>query len=95
LLAEEVRLDLVNHAQRKGRGGFDSYLANYRRTDNWRLAVGFVDRRPAILVLDPSDPSGRPRSFALIEWQDETVLHIRDFTHAPYVMTEAEVIVVD
>jgi RNA polymerase sigma-70 factor, ECF subfamily len=95
MLAEEVRLDLVNHAQRKGRGGFDSYLGNYRRTDNWRLAIGFVDRRPAILVLDPSAPSGPPRSFALIDWQDETVLHIRDFTHAPYVMTEAEVIVVD
>ena len=92
LLAEDVRLDLVNHAQRQGHGGFDSYLGNYRRTDNWRLAVGFVDKRPAILVLDPR---GRPRNFALIEWQDETVLSIRDFTHAPYVMRDADVILSD
>ena len=95
LLAEDVRLDLVNHAQRKGRGGFDSYLGNYRRTDNWRLAIGFVDGRPAILVQDPTDPSGSPKSFALIDWQDERVRCIRDFAHAPYVITEADVIVVD
>jgi RNA polymerase sigma-70 factor, ECF subfamily len=95
LLAEDVRLDLVNHAHRKGLGGFDSYLGNYRRTCNWRLAVGFVDRRPAILVLDPRDPSGRPKNFSLIEWHGETVLCIRDFAHAPYVMRDAEVIVLD
>jgi RNA polymerase sigma-70 factor (ECF subfamily) len=61
MLAEDVRLDLVNHAQRKGRGGFDSCLGNYRRTDNWRLAVAFVDGRPAILVQDATAPPAARR----------------------------------
>jgi RNA polymerase sigma-70 factor, ECF subfamily len=95
LLAEDVRLELVNAAQRRGRGGFDSYLGNYERAHNWRLTVGFVDMRPAVLVLDQGDPLGRPKNFVLIEWRDETVVCVRDFAHAPYVVEDANVIRTD
>jgi RNA polymerase sigma-70 factor (ECF subfamily) len=92
MLAEDVRLDLVNAAQRKGRGGFDSYLGNYGKAHNWRLALGFADGRPAVLIQDPANPSGRPRNFILLEWAGDKVLSIRDFSHARYVMADAEMI---
>jgi len=94
LLTEDVRLDLVNHERRKGRGGFTSYLGNFSRSENWRLAIGFVDSRPAILVQDPADPT-HAKNFLLLEWRDEMVQGVRDFVHAPYVMTDADVVVTD
>jgi RNA polymerase sigma-70 factor (ECF subfamily) len=95
MLAEDVRLDLVNAAQRKGRGGFDSYLGNYGRIRNWRLALGFADGRPAVLVHDSDKPSERPRNFILLEWAGDKVLSIRDFSHARYVMADVEMMLAE
>jgi RNA polymerase sigma-70 factor (ECF subfamily) len=95
MLAEDVRLDLVNAAQRKGRGGFDSYLGNYGKTHNWRLALGFAEGRPAVLVQDFENPSGRPRNFILLQWAGDKVLSIRDFSHAFYVMADVETTLAD
>jgi RNA polymerase sigma-70 factor (ECF subfamily) len=95
MLVEDVRLDLVNAAQRKGRGGFDSYLGNYGKAHNWRLALGFADGRPAVLVQDSETPSGHPRNFILLEWAGDKVLGIRDFSHARYVMADVEVILAE
>jgi len=95
MLAADVRLDLVNAAQRKGRGGFDSYLGNYGKAHNWRLALGFADGRPAVLVQDSEGASGLPRSFVLLEWAGDKVLGIRDFSHARYVMADVEVVVAE
>jgi RNA polymerase sigma-70 factor (ECF subfamily) len=92
MLAEDVRLDLVNAAQRKGRGGFDSYLGNYGKAHNWQLALGFADGRAAVLIQDPEGPSGRPLNFILLEWAGDKVLSIRDFSHARYVMSDVEMI---
>jgi RNA polymerase sigma-70 factor (ECF subfamily) len=95
MLADDVRLDLVNAAQRKGRSGFDSYLGNYGKIHNWRLALGFADGRPAVLVKDSENPSGRPRNFILLQWAGGKVLSIRDFSHAFYVMADVETILAD
>jgi RNA polymerase sigma-70 factor (ECF subfamily) len=95
MLAEDVRLDLVNAAQRKGRSGFDSYLGNYGKAHNWRLAFGFADGRPAVLVQDSENLSGRPRNFILLEWAGDKVLSIRDFSHARYVMADVELILAE
>jgi RNA polymerase sigma-70 factor, ECF subfamily len=95
MLVEDVRLDLVNAAQRKGRGGFDSYLGNYGKAHDWRLALGFADGRPAVLVQDSENTSGRPRNFILLEWAADKVIGIRDFSHARYVMADVEMIVAE
>jgi RNA polymerase sigma-70 factor (ECF subfamily) len=95
MLAEDVRLDLVNAAQRKGRGGFDSYLGNYGKAHNWQLALGFADGRPAVLIQDAENPSGRPRNFILLGWAGDKVVSIRDFSHARYVMSDVEMILAE
>jgi RNA polymerase sigma-70 factor (ECF subfamily) len=55
MLAEEVRLELVNRTRMKGRGEVGRYFHNYADVDDWHFVPGLVDRRPALLVCDPRD----------------------------------------
>jgi RNA polymerase sigma-70 factor (ECF subfamily) len=95
MLAEEVRLDLVNKAKLNGRSEVSRYFTNYSKVDDWHLVPGFVDRHPALLVRDPADPSAPPGYFVLLSWGGERVTAIRDFRHARYAVADAEVIALD
>jgi RNA polymerase sigma-70 factor, ECF subfamily len=95
MLADDVRLELVNAARRRGRREVGSYLNNYSRTQDWIMTVGFVDRQPAVLVRDRQDPSMKPTNFILLEWAFDKVVGIRDFTHARYVIGDAELLIAD
>lgn len=92
MLAEEVRLELVNRTRLDGRHEVARYFTNYSRVDDWHLVPGFVDRRPALLVRDPSDPAGKPVYFVLLGWAGDRVASIRDFRHARYVLEGAEIL---
>ena len=94
MLADEVRLDLVARAQFSGRGEVSRYFTNYANARDWRLTLGLVDGRPALLVSDPANPSGRPTYFVLLDWDAGRVATIRDFRHARYAVDEAEVFAV-
>lgn len=91
LLAEEVKVDLVNRRRLQGRGEVSNYFGNYERATHWHFVPGFVEGRPAILVYNPADPAGPPTYFVLLEWHADRLLAIRDFLYAPYVMDGAEV----
>ncbi|MEO5756271.1 MAG: sigma-70 family RNA polymerase sigma factor [Mesorhizobium sp.] len=90
LLAEDVRLDVVNQLNLRGKARVSTYFGNYDRLRNWRLSPGFVDSRPAILLHDPMMPEAGPRGFILLEWREGAVTAIRDFRHVPYCLTDAE-----
>jgi RNA polymerase sigma-70 factor (ECF subfamily) len=90
MLAEEVRLDLVDRKRARGRTEVASYFHNYGRAEGWQLVLGLVDRRPAILVRNPDDPSGHWVYFILLQWVDGRVVSIRDFAHARYVVEGAD-----
>jgi RNA polymerase sigma-70 factor (ECF subfamily) len=93
MLAEDVQVELVTKTCLKGRGEVAGrYFGNYSRADDWHLAPGLVDRRPALIVHDLHDPTRRPRYFMLLRWSEGGVATIRDFRHAPYVIEGAEVI---
>jgi RNA polymerase sigma-70 factor, ECF subfamily len=92
LLTEDVRLELVNFEKRRGRSGFTSYFGHFGKDETCRLAVGFVDRRPAILVRAPAKPSA-VRNFILIEWTGDLVRSVRDYAHAAYVLADADMTV--
>jgi RNA polymerase sigma-70 factor (ECF subfamily) len=92
MLADEVRLELVNKSRLVGRREVSRYFTNYSKIDDWRLALGFVDRRPAVIVRDPADPSAKPAYFVLLGWTGDSVATIRDFRHARYVAEDAEFI---
>jgi RNA polymerase sigma-70 factor (ECF subfamily) len=91
MLADEVRLELVNKTRLNGKSEVGRYFGNYALAHDWLLVPGFVDRRPAILVRDPSDASGAPTYFVLLDWAGDRLSRIRDFRHARYAIDGAEI----
>jgi RNA polymerase sigma-70 factor (ECF subfamily) len=95
MLAEDVRLELVNRLRLDGKKSVAPYFGNYATRPHWRFIAGFVDRRPAILVYDADDPDERLKYFVLLDWAGEKVVGIRDFVFARYAMEGAEIAVMD
>jgi RNA polymerase sigma-70 factor, ECF subfamily len=93
MLADDVRLDLVAKLRMSGRTEVGNYFGNYSRIADWHLVPGLVDGRPAALVRDPGDSSGRPAYFVLLEWGGDGLVNIRDFRFARYAIEGAELLV--
>ena len=83
LLAEEVTLDLVSIASRKGKG-VGAYLGRYAAEPDVRLAAGTLEGRPVLWVFTPRTRE-RPRYFIELHWGDDGVTHIRDFRYVSYI----------
>jgi RNA polymerase sigma-70 factor (ECF subfamily) len=90
LLAEDVRLDVVNRGQRNGRREVGSYFHNYALIHDWTFAAGTVEGRPAAIVRDPGNPLHPPGYFILLGWAGDKLATIRDFRFATYIMQSAE-----
>jgi RNA polymerase sigma factor (sigma-70 family) len=86
LLAEEVTLDLVSIASRKGKG-VGAYLGRYAAEPDVRLAAGTLEGRPVLWAFAPR-ASERPRYFIELHRGDEGVRHIRDFRYVSYISDE-------
>jgi RNA polymerase sigma-70 factor, ECF subfamily len=91
MLADDVRLDLVNRLQRKGRSEVAEYFHHYTAIADWRAVVGAVDGRPALLVFE-SGEERTPAYFILLDWRDDRVAGIRDFRFARYAIDGAELL---
>lgn len=87
LLADEVRLELVSKARRRGKevGG---YYARYAAEDV-RLELGELDGRRALFAFEPK-ASTRPKYFVELQWDGERVAYIRDYRYVPYIAAELE-----
>jgi RNA polymerase sigma-70 factor, ECF subfamily len=92
MLADEVRLDLISRTKRHGVAEVGEYFHRYEQVDDWRLALGAVESRPAILVYDPREGSSQPVYFMLLAWDDDQVCNIRDYRYARYVVRDAAVV---
>jgi RNA polymerase sigma-70 factor (ECF subfamily) len=86
MLADDVRLELVNRAKWQGKAAVSGYYGNYAKVTDWQLVPGLVERRPAVLVFDPHKRSGTPAYFMLLGWAGGQVMNIRDFRYATYTM---------
>jgi len=86
MLADDVRLDLVNRLQLQGRDRIGHYFTRYAEVTKWRFALGAVEGRPVMLVFDSTGPMERPAHFVLIGWSEGRIAEIRDFLFAPYVL---------
>jgi RNA polymerase sigma-70 factor (ECF subfamily) len=93
MIADDVRLELVNRTRLDGKAEVSRYFGNYAKIDDWHLVPGMMDGQPAILVFDPNAPGAPPKYFVLLSWQGDKVATIRDFRHAPYVLDGAEYLV--
>jgi RNA polymerase sigma-70 factor, ECF subfamily len=90
MIADDVRLDLVNKTRMNGKAEVSRYFGNYSKAGDWHLVPGLVEGHPAILVFDPNQPGSGPKYFMLLQWSADKVAAIRDFRHAPYVIDGAE-----
>jgi RNA polymerase sigma-70 factor (ECF subfamily) len=94
MLAEEVRLELVNRTRMNGKREVGRYFHNYSDADDWHFVPGLIDGRPALLVHDPHDPSTPLQYFILLEWTGNKLINIRDFRHVRYAIEGAEIVAV-
>jgi RNA polymerase sigma-70 factor (ECF subfamily) len=92
MLADEVRLELVNKTRLNGRAEVGKYFSNYALVHDWLLVPGFVDRRPAILVRNPGNASAAPTYFVLLDWAGDRLIRIIDFRNARYATEGAEIL---
>ena len=93
MIADDVRLDLVNKTRMNGKIEVSKYFGNYSKASDWHLVPGLVEGHPAILVLDPNEPGSAPKYFMLLQWSADKVATIRDFRHAAYVIDGAEYLI--
>ncbi|WP_156795925.1 sigma-70 family RNA polymerase sigma factor [Bradyrhizobium icense] len=93
MISDDVRLDLVSRTHLRGKAEVSRYFGNYDKVSDWHLVPGLVERRPAVLVFDPSEGDTKPKYFVLLGWSAGKVATIRDFRHAPYVVDGAEYLI--
>jgi RNA polymerase sigma-70 factor (ECF subfamily) len=68
MIADDVRLDLVNKTRMRGKAEVSRYFGNYAKVTDWHLVPGLVEGRPAILVIDPGEREAGPKYFMLLDW---------------------------
>ena len=84
LLAEDVRLDLVNRTRLNGRRDVSVYFTRYAAAPPWRFTLGLAEGQPALLVSAPEEDA--LRFVVLLGWAGDKVASIRDFHYAPYIV---------
>jgi RNA polymerase sigma-70 factor (ECF subfamily) len=85
LLAEDVKLDLVNRLHLTGRKDVSVYFSRYGESFDWKFAPGLAEGRAALLVCDPTDISERLEYVVLLDCANGRIRGIRDFRYAKYV----------
>jgi RNA polymerase sigma factor (sigma-70 family) len=86
MLADDVKLDLVNRLKLEGREKISPYFTRYAEVKKWRFSLGAVEGQASMLVFDSTGSMERPAHFVLIDWQDSQIVAIRDFLFAPYTL---------
>jgi RNA polymerase sigma-70 factor (ECF subfamily) len=89
MLADDVKLELVNRLKWEGRDKIVPYFARYAEETKWRFSFGAVEGRPAMLVFE-SNTMEKPAYFVLVDWRNDQISAIRDFLFAPYALESAD-----
>jgi RNA polymerase sigma-70 factor (ECF subfamily) len=92
LLAEDVRLDLVNRIQLAGARDVGVYFTRYDQSADSVLSVAVAEGRPTLLVHPADNPKGAVKYVILLDWRAGKIAAIRDFRHAPYIMKDLAII---
>ena len=85
LLAEDVRLDMVNRRPLSGRKDVSVYFTRYSERPDWTVTPGLAEGRPALLFSSAADSTGEVKYVVLLEWSNGRISGIRDFHYAQYV----------
>ncbi|HYO97299.1 MAG TPA: sigma-70 family RNA polymerase sigma factor [Polyangiaceae bacterium] len=88
MLADDVRLDVVSRAQRRGRREVGAYVNNYANAHDWQLRSAWLGDREVIAVMREATAT-TAAYFVELTVDGERVKHIRDFRYVPYIATDA------
>jgi RNA polymerase sigma-70 factor (ECF subfamily) len=94
LLAEDVRLDLVNRRKLSGKPDVSIYFTRYAELGDYSVTLAQAEGVP-ILLIDALGEEGRVRYAVRMEWRDGEIAAIRDFRYASYVMDSLEILPLD
>ena len=89
MLADDVKLELVNRLRLEGSDRIVSYFTRYAEETKWRFALGAVESRPAMLVFE-NGAMEKPAHFVLVDWHNDRISTIRDFLFAPYALESVD-----
>ncbi len=89
MLADDVKLELVNRLQLEGKDKIAPYFTRYAEEAKWQFVLGAVEGRPAMLVFE-NVAMEKPAHFVLVDWHNDQISEIRDFLFAPYALESAD-----
>ena len=87
LISADARLQVADRFV--GRLSDSPYFGRYDKIANWRMAVGEVDGRLAIITLRADGDRWTPQSLVRLDIADGRVERVVDFLHCPWVLTNA------
>ncbi|MET3900258.1 RNA polymerase sigma-70 factor (ECF subfamily) [Devosia sp. UYZn731] len=90
MLSHDVRFELVSQFS-GDRLSFAAYFTRYADMTDRQLAIGTIDGQLAVLVVRTDIPADTPNSLILIDWAEEQIIRLRDYSHARYVLTGASI----
>ena len=88
MLADDVRLDVVSRAQRRGRREVGAYTNNYAHAHDWHLRPARLGDREVIAVFYDRDATVASY-FIELTLEGDRVKHIRDYRYVPYIAADA------
>jgi RNA polymerase sigma factor (sigma-70 family) len=88
MLAEDVRLDVVERVQKTGKPEVGTYFTNYDRFTGWRVEPAWLDGNEVLAVFQ--DDGERPVYFVVLAVRGGEIAGIRDFRHVPYIVDDAQ-----
>ena len=94
MIADDVRLELVNKTRLNGKAEVSRYFGNYSQDQRLAPGAGAGGRAaPRSWCSIPNEPGAGPKYFMLLQWSADKVATIRDFRHAPYIIDGAEYLI--
>jgi RNA polymerase sigma-70 factor (ECF subfamily) len=87
LISADARLQVADRFV--GRLSDSPYFARYDKIANWRMAVGEVDGRLAIITLRSDADGWTPQSLVRLDVVDDRVARVVDYLHCPWVLANA------
>jgi len=87
MLAEDVKLDLVNREKRRGARNVGHYFANYERIGRCILRAAWLDGRPVLAAFLEAEEL--PAYVIVVESENGAIVEVRDFRYARHVLDGA------